>query len=156
LIKLCIKSIYVYYELLQSNQIINHTERYHRHQLLNLNRTLKKSLQYTERHDKIILHDTTLDIWHNTRPHIAELVEEILKALGWDVLFHPPYSPRCSFRSSFVSINAAWTFWVVELQLFRRYKRARSKKDSMIGSPRKNLNFSTTESICYPKSGKKL
>jgi len=72
----------VYYQL-QSSQSIN-AERYQR-QLLNLNRTLKeRRTQYIKRHDKVILlHD-------NARSHVAESVKEILEALEWDVLPHPP------------------------------------------------------------------
>ena len=72
----------MYYQL-QSSQSIN-AERYQR-QLLNLNRTLKeRRTQYIKRHDKVILlHD-------NARSHVAESVKEILEALEWDVLPHPP------------------------------------------------------------------
>jgi len=71
----------VYYKLLQPNQIIN-AERY-RHQLLNLNRALKK-MQYAKRYDKIR---------GNAKSHVAEPIKEILEALKWNVLPHPSYSP---------------------------------------------------------------
>lgn len=76
----------VYYELLKPGEVVT-GERY-REQLLSLSRALKeKRPEYAKRHDKVILlHD-------NARPHVAKSVKEILEALGWDVLPHPPYSP---------------------------------------------------------------
>ncbi|MBJ5636555.1 hypothetical protein JGG87_25320, partial [Salmonella enterica subsp. enterica serovar Typhimurium] len=71
----------VYSELLQPGETIN-AERYGC-QLLHVKHALtEKGPQYAKRHDKVILlHD-------NAKP-----VQEILEALGWDVLPHLPYSP---------------------------------------------------------------
>ena len=53
-----------------------------------MNRPLKeKHPQCAKRHDKVIL------FYDNARPHVAKQMKEILKALGWDVLPYPPYSP---------------------------------------------------------------
>ena len=76
----------VYYELLQPNETIT-SERYQQ-QLMQLSRALKfKRPEYAQRHDKVIFqHD-------NARSHVAEVVKETLKAVNWDILPHPPYSP---------------------------------------------------------------
>ncbi|UYV84084.1 TMEM62 [Cordylochernes scorpioides] len=57
-------------------------------QLMHLSRALQeKQLQYTNRHDKVILqHD-------NAWPHAAVPVKTYLETLKWDVLPHPSYSP---------------------------------------------------------------
>ena len=76
----------VYYELLKPDETIT-SERY-REQLISLSRALKeKRPEYTKRLDKVIfLHD-------DAQPHVTKPVKEILEALYWDVLPHPPYSP---------------------------------------------------------------
>ncbi|MBJ5445286.1 hypothetical protein JGG59_23965, partial [Salmonella enterica subsp. enterica serovar Derby] len=73
----------VYSELLQPGET---NAEWYRHQLLHVKHSLtEKQLQYAKRHDKVILH-------HNAIPHVAKHVQEILEALGWDVLPHQPYS----------------------------------------------------------------
>ncbi|GBP63236.1 Mariner Mos1 transposase [Eumeta japonica] len=76
----------VYYELLNPSETIIGT--LYRIRLMRLTRALKeKRPQYYSRHDKIILpHD-------NARPRVAVPVKKYLKALDWEVLPHPPYSP---------------------------------------------------------------
>ena len=76
----------VYYELLQPNETIT-AERYQQ-KLMQLSRALQfKRPQYAKRHDKVIFqHD-------NAWPHVAKVVKETLKALNWNILSHPPYSP---------------------------------------------------------------
>ena len=38
--------------------------------------------------------DTKVIFQHdNARPHVGKIVKATLKALGWDVLLHLPYSP---------------------------------------------------------------
>ena len=54
---------------------------------------LRAALRRKRRHflnnPPIILHD-------NARPHAAQVVTEFLNHLGWEVLYHPPYSPDIS------------------------------------------------------------
>ena len=57
-------------------------------QLMRLSRELKdKRPQYSERHDKVILHHD------NSRPHVAKEVKTYLETLKREVLTHSPYSP---------------------------------------------------------------
>jgi len=76
----------VYHELLKQSQTI--TAELYQQQLIHLNNALKnKWPEYAKRHDKVIFqHD-------NARPHVRKIVKATLKALGWDVLSHSPYSP---------------------------------------------------------------
>lgn len=76
----------IYYELLKSGETVT-KERY-RQQLVRLSDAIKEKRQQTEtRHERVIFdHD-------NTRPHIAKVVQEELKAQKWEVLPHSSYSP---------------------------------------------------------------
>lgn len=75
-----------YYELLKPGETVN-KERYQQ-QLIKLNEELlkKRSAIASNRRKVILLHD-------NTRPHVAQVVKETLKDIGWEVLPHPAYSP---------------------------------------------------------------
>ena len=63
------------------------TDRY-RQKIINLNHALiKKRPEWTRRHGKVILQ-------HDNAPyHTAKVVKNTLKALNWEILSHPPYSP---------------------------------------------------------------
>lgn len=76
----------VYYELLKPGETVN-TDRY-RQQMINLNHALiEKRPEWARRHGKVILlHD-------NAPAHKAKPVQDTIKALGWELLPHPPYSP---------------------------------------------------------------
>lgn len=76
----------VYHELLKPGETVN-TNRY-RQQMINLNNALiEKRPEWARRHGKVILlHD-------NAPAHKAKPVQETIKALGWELLPHPPYSP---------------------------------------------------------------
>ncbi|VVC46049.1 Transposase, type 1 [Cinara cedri] len=73
----------VYHELLIPGKIVN-ANRY-RQQMINLNYALiEKRLEWARRHGKV--HD-------NAPAHKAKPVQETIKALGWELLPHLPYSP---------------------------------------------------------------
>jgi [histone H3]-lysine36 N-dimethyltransferase SETMAR len=76
----------VYDELLKSGETVN-TDRYQQ-QMINLNHALvEKRPEWATRHGKVILlHD-------NAPAHKAKRVHDTIKALGWELLPHPPYSP---------------------------------------------------------------
>ena len=76
----------VYHELLKPGETVN-TNRY-RQQMINLNHALiEKRPEWARRHGKVILlHD-------NAPAHKAKSVQDTIKALGWELLPHPPYSP---------------------------------------------------------------
>lgn len=76
----------LYYELLESGETIT-GDRYQQ-QLIDLNHAvLVKRPEWEKRKCKpILLHD-------NARPHVAKPVQDTLKALKWEILSHPPYSP---------------------------------------------------------------
>lgn len=76
----------VYHELLKPGETVN-THRY-RQQMINLNHALiEKRPELARRHGKVILlHD-------NAPAHKAKPVQETIKALGWELLPHPLYSP---------------------------------------------------------------
>lgn len=76
----------VYHELLKPGETVN-AQRY-RQQIINLNHALiEKRPEWATRHGKVILlHD-------NAPSHTAKDVKAEIKALGWEVLPHPPYSP---------------------------------------------------------------
>jgi len=74
----------IYYELLKPGETIN-TKRYQ--QLIDLNHSLLKKLEYQKRQHKVIfLHD-------NSPSHTAKPVRYTLEALSWEVLSHATYSP---------------------------------------------------------------
>ena len=76
----------VYFELLKPGETVN-TDRY-RKQIIDLNHALiEKPPEWARRHGKVILqHD-------NAPSHTAKVVKNTLKALNWEILLHPPYSP---------------------------------------------------------------
>lgn len=76
----------VYHELLKPGETVN-TNRY-RQQMINMNHALiEKRPEWARRHGKVILlHD-------NAPAHKAKPVQDTIKALGWELLPHPPYSP---------------------------------------------------------------
>lgn len=76
----------LYYELLKPGETIT-GDRY-REQMICLNHALvEKRPEWAKKKVKpILLHD-------NARPHVALPVQHTIKALKWEVLPHPPYSP---------------------------------------------------------------
>lgn len=74
----------MHHELLKRSQTIT-AELYEQQLILSNNALKNKRPEYAKRHDKMIFHD-------NAQPHVGKIVKA-LKALGWDVLPHPPYSP---------------------------------------------------------------
>ena len=89
----------VYHELLKPGETVN-TNRY-RQQMINLNHALiEKRPEWARRHGKVILlHD-------NAPPHKAKLVQDTIKALGWELLPHPAVFTRLGpFRLPFVFID---------------------------------------------------
>ena len=40
--------------------------------------------------------NTTIILHNNTRPHVADVVNQLLVRWQWEVLYHPPYSPDIS------------------------------------------------------------
>lgn len=76
----------LYYEMLKPGETVT-SERY-RQQIINLNHALiEKRPEWARRKVKPILqHD-------NARPHVGKLVLDTVKALKWEILPHPPYSP---------------------------------------------------------------
>ncbi|GBP39582.1 Mariner Mos1 transposase [Eumeta japonica] len=97
---------------------------------MRLNRALKeKRPQYYSRHDKIILlHD-------NARPHVTVPVKNYLKALDWEVLPHPPYSPDCAVRLSSVTVNGTCS----SEQRLKSYEDTKNWVDSWIASKDKEF-----------------
>ena len=76
----------VYFELLQPGETVN-KDRY-RQQIINLNHALiEKRPEWARRHGKVILQH------YNTPSHTAKVVKNTLKALNWEILSHPLYSP---------------------------------------------------------------
>ena len=69
----------VYYKLLQPGTTIN--PQLYREQLTHLSlESQNKRPEYAKIHEKVIFqHD-------NARPHVAQLVQETLETLGWEVL----------------------------------------------------------------------
>ena len=69
----------VYYKLLQPGTTIN--PQLYREQLTHLSlESQHKRPEYAKIHEKVIFqHD-------NARPHVAQLVQETLETLGWEVL----------------------------------------------------------------------
>jgi len=93
----------VHHEVLQRGQTIN-SELYCQ-QLTRLQRSLKiKRPELINRKGVVFHHD-------NARPHTSLMTRQKMKALGWDVLMHPPYSPDLApsdyhlFRSLQNSLN---------------------------------------------------
>ena len=76
----------VYFELLKPGETVN-TDRY-RQKIINLKHALiEKRSEWARRHGKVILqHD-------NAPSHTAKVVKNTLKALSWEILSHPSYSP---------------------------------------------------------------
>ena len=76
----------VYFELLKPSETVN-TDRY-RQQIINLNHALIENRpEWARRHGKVILQHG------NASSHTAKVVKNTLKALNWEILSHPPYSP---------------------------------------------------------------
>ncbi|EEB10084.1 mariner transposase, putative [Pediculus humanus corporis] len=76
----------VYFELLPRNQIIN-SEVYIR-QLTNLNDTIQEKRSELANSKEIVFHHD------NARPSPSLATGQKLLELGWNVLLHPPYSPK--------------------------------------------------------------
>jgi histone-lysine N-methyltransferase SETMAR len=75
----------IYFELLDINQTI--TANVYSQQLQRLNEVLsQKRLALANQKAVILLHD-------NSRPHVAQLTQQKIEQLGWEVLPHPPWSP---------------------------------------------------------------
>lgn len=76
----------LYYELLKPGETVD-ADRY-RQQMINLNHALiEKRPEWARRHGRVILlHD-------NASSHTAKSTKDTIKALEWEVLPHPPYSP---------------------------------------------------------------
>ena len=133
----------VYYELLQPNETIT-AERYQQ-KLMQLSRALQfKRPQYAKRHDKVIFqHD-------NAWPHVAKVVKETLKALNWNILSHPPYSP--DIAPSDYHLFWSWLMaWLSSISLLMK----KPKIGSILGSPQKMRNFSNAVSVCCLKDGQR-
>lgn len=75
----------VYHKLLKPETVNNVS---YRQQIINLNHVLiEKRPQWARRHAKVILlHD-------NAPAHKAKLIQDTIKAIGWELLPYPPYSP---------------------------------------------------------------
>jgi len=75
----------IYFELLDISQTI--TANVHSQQLQRLNEVLsQKRPTLANQKAVILLHD-------NSRPHVAQLTQQKIEQLGWEVLPHPPWSP---------------------------------------------------------------
>lgn len=110
---------------------------------MQMSRALKlKCPQYAKRHDRVIFqHD-------NAQPHVAKVVKDILEALQWDVLHHPPYSPDITPSDN--HLFRSMTHGLVE-QHFTSYEEVKNWVDSRIASK----DEKNTESVCYLKDGEK-
>ena len=74
----------VYWEMLERNTMVN--KELYIAQLHCVNEAIQ--LQRPNRQGQtILLHD-------NTRPHVSQVVKAAFKELEWEVLQHPPYSPK--------------------------------------------------------------
>ena len=88
-----------YFELLDNHQTI--TANVHSQQLQRLNEVLsQKRPALANQKAVILLHD-------NGRPHVAQLTQQKIEQLGWEVLPHPPWSPDLapSDYHLFLSLN---------------------------------------------------
>jgi histone-lysine N-methyltransferase SETMAR len=75
----------IYFELLDINQTI--TANVYSQQLQRLNEVLFQKQPALANQKAVILpHD-------NSRPHVAQLTQQKIEQLGWEVLPHPPWSP---------------------------------------------------------------
>ncbi|CAF3102594.1 unnamed protein product [Rotaria socialis] len=75
----------IYFELLYINQTI--TANVYSQQLQRLNEVLcQKRPALANQKAVILLHD-------NSRPHVAQLTQQKIEQLEWEVLPHPPWSP---------------------------------------------------------------
>ncbi len=75
----------IYFELLDINQTT--TANVYSQQLQRLNKVLsQKRPALANQKAVILLHD-------NSRPHVAQLTQQKIEQLGWEVLPHPPWSP---------------------------------------------------------------
>lgn len=76
----------MYHKLLKLGKTVN-TNRY-RQQIINLNHALiEERLESARRHGKVIL------LYDNALALKAKLVQDTIKAIGWELLLHSPYSP---------------------------------------------------------------
>lgn len=138
----CGKKGVLYYELLKPGET---GERY-RQQMINLNHSLiEKRPEWARRKVKpIMLHD-------NARPHVqahvAKPVQDTIKALKWEVLPHPSYSPDLAppdyhlFRSMAASLRG---------RHFVNFEDLKNWLDKWI-----RRHFLRTTSANCPKTGKK-
>ena len=77
------------YTLRRLGCVFGETGERYRMQLLRLNRILhEKRPQYEQRHENVILQQD------NARPHVAKPVKTYMETLKWEVLPHPPDSPK--------------------------------------------------------------
>ena len=75
----------IYFELLNTHETIN--ANVYSQQLQRLNEVLlQKRPVLANQKGVILLHD-------NSRPHVAQLTQQKIEQLGWEVLPHPPWSP---------------------------------------------------------------
>ena len=75
----------IYFELLDTNQTINFN--LYSQQLQRLNEVLfQKRPALANQKGVILFHD-------NGPPHVAQLTQQKIKQLGWEILSHPPWSP---------------------------------------------------------------
>ena len=75
----------VHYELLPTGQTI--TGDLYSQQLERVQQALRqKEPALVNRKGILFLHD-------NARPHVARVVRDTIQQLGWETLYHPPYSP---------------------------------------------------------------
>ncbi|CAJ0922776.1 unnamed protein product, partial [Mesorhabditis belari] len=72
----------VYFEVQDSGQRV--TADLYKAQLSRVNQALSRQGNNTA---------TTRFLHDNARPHAAKITQQKIKELGWEVLFHPPYSP---------------------------------------------------------------
>ena len=76
----------IHFELLQRNQTI--TADFYSNQLQRLCEELRK------KRSRLIYQKGVIHQHDNARPHVAKLIKDKIKELGWKTLFHPPYSPN--------------------------------------------------------------
>ena len=76
----------LYYELFKPGQTVT-TELYWQ-QFTKVNKKIEEKRSYTGKgkHSVKLLHD-------NTRLYVGKSVKDTLKALGWEIVSHPAYSP---------------------------------------------------------------
>ena len=75
----------VHFELLPKGQSIN--AKFYCSQLTRVQKALKKCYPAIVNRSQVLL------LQDNAKPHTAKIIQKKIKALGWEALPHPPYSP---------------------------------------------------------------